>query len=345
MNLFVDANIYLDFYHFSNDDLEELKKLVDLVNDGKITLILTTQVIDEVRRNRDNKVADAYGKFKNSKITLNLPQICKGYAEFPKILQALGILQNLQAKLDSKLIGDINKRTLKADKIINQLFDAANVIDSSKHLDKARIRFDLGNPPGKQRSYGDAVTWTALISELEDKNDIFFISDDIDYKSPLNELKFNPFLMDEWKTSKKSELFFYVKLSDFFNEHHKDIQLKVEEDKNKLIAELYASRNFAATHSLISLLSRYTSFTDEQIRSLSEIAAENNQVAGILSDSDVKDFYHKLLEDKEELIEPTVLEKIQKYMGSEEDEDCLYCRSGAVRNGEICPSCGNLCNI
>ena len=36
MNLFVDANIFLDFYHFLNDDLEELRKLVDLIQKGEI---------------------------------------------------------------------------------------------------------------------------------------------------------------------------------------------------------------------------------------------------------------------------------------------------------------------
>jgi hypothetical protein len=28
MHLFIDTNIYLAFYHFSSDDLEELKKLL-----------------------------------------------------------------------------------------------------------------------------------------------------------------------------------------------------------------------------------------------------------------------------------------------------------------------------
>lgn len=344
MNLFVDANIYLDFYHFSNDDLDELKKLVDLVNKGEITLVLTSQVIDEVRRNRDNKVADAYNKFKDSKITLNLPQICKGYSEFPKITRSVHVLRTLIDELDKKLIKDINERTLKADEIINQLFGGAVVIDSSQFLERARIRLDLGNPPGKQRSYGDALTWTSLISELKDKKNLFFISDDIDYKSPLDEFTFNTYLRDEWKKLKKSDLFFYVKLSDFFSEHHKDIQLKVEEEKNALISALSNSPNFAYTHKVISRLSKYISFTDEQIRDISKIATDNNQVGSILDDSDIKDFYKRLLDNKDEIIDPKILKKIKDAYKEKEqvDENCSHCSSGIVKLGEVCPSCGEI---
>ena len=52
MNIFIDTNVYLSFYHLSSDDLEELKKLVVLAREGKVVLLLPEQVIDEFRRNR-----------------------------------------------------------------------------------------------------------------------------------------------------------------------------------------------------------------------------------------------------------------------------------------------------
>lgn len=42
MNLFIDANIFLDFYHLSGGDIEELKKLVALVENGDIVLFTAT---------------------------------------------------------------------------------------------------------------------------------------------------------------------------------------------------------------------------------------------------------------------------------------------------------------
>jgi hypothetical protein len=59
MNLFIDTNIFLSFYHLSSDDLEELRKLGVLLDKKKVTLLLPKQVIDEYRRNREVKIADA----------------------------------------------------------------------------------------------------------------------------------------------------------------------------------------------------------------------------------------------------------------------------------------------
>lgn len=319
MNLFVDANIFLDFYHFSNDDLDELKKLVDLINKGEITLVVTSQIIDEVKRNRDNKVADAYKKFKDSKIELNLPQICKSYPEFRQIKIALTNLKKLKTELAEKLIKDINERTLKADETIQQLFQISQILETKEYLELAKTRYDLGNPPGKDGSYGDALNWITLLSKMKTGVDLFLISDDKDFKSPLNEYSLNSYLLKEWSLKKKSDVFFYTKLSDFFNEHHTDIQLKVEEEKNKLIEELLSSTNYAHTHSVISILSRYVSFTDEQIRELVASAVSNSQVFAILGDLDLKNFYGKLIENREHLISFTDLEQLKQRMNRDEE--------------------------
>ncbi len=320
MNLFVDANIFLDFYHFSNDDLDELKKLIVLIKKGEINLVVTSQIIDEVKRNRDNKVADAYGKFKDSKIDINLPQICKSYDEFVKIKEVLKEFRILKNSLDEKLQNDINKRTLKADEIINELFGISQIIDSEKYYNDAKTRYELGNPPGKQGSYGDSVNWVTMLSELEDNQDLFFISDDKDFKSPLDGSLLNSFLIEEWETKKKSKIFFYIKLSDFFGEHHKNIQLKVEEDKNNLILKLRNSPNFVSSHAIVSKLSKYVSYTDEQIRELVSIAINNSQIYSILTDSDVKEFYEKLLENKTKIIDSYEYSSLMSKMLEEEME-------------------------
>ena len=48
--LFIDSNIWLSIYHFTNDDLEQFKKLKDLIN-RDIKLFIPLQVYDEVIRN------------------------------------------------------------------------------------------------------------------------------------------------------------------------------------------------------------------------------------------------------------------------------------------------------
>jgi PIN domain len=68
MNLFIDTNIYLTFYHYSSDDLEELKKLAVAIKSGEITLYSTQQIQDEFKRNRESKIADALKRFNEQKL-------------------------------------------------------------------------------------------------------------------------------------------------------------------------------------------------------------------------------------------------------------------------------------
>jgi predicted nucleic acid-binding protein len=92
MNIFIDTNIYLSFYHFSSDDLEELKKLVLLLSQGKLTLFLPWQVIQEFQRNRENKIEDALKTFSKQKLDFQFPQFCKDYPEYKE-------LRDLQKKI------------------------------------------------------------------------------------------------------------------------------------------------------------------------------------------------------------------------------------------------------
>ena len=40
MHLFIDTNVYLGFYHLTSEDLEELNKLVVLVEQQVVTLYM-----------------------------------------------------------------------------------------------------------------------------------------------------------------------------------------------------------------------------------------------------------------------------------------------------------------
>jgi predicted nucleic acid-binding protein len=55
INLFLDANIFLSFYAFSNSDIEQLKQLKKEVKDGNITLLVSDQLVNEIERNREAK--------------------------------------------------------------------------------------------------------------------------------------------------------------------------------------------------------------------------------------------------------------------------------------------------
>lgn len=68
--LCLDANVYLSFYHFSDNDLENLEKIIGLIDAGELKILLPKQIENEYYRNRENKIKDAIQKIKESKIDL-----------------------------------------------------------------------------------------------------------------------------------------------------------------------------------------------------------------------------------------------------------------------------------
>src|ERR1700759_1900394 len=154
MNLFLDSNIWLSFYHYSNDDLEQLRKVAVLLNQRKLSLFLPGQVINEVRRNRDGKIANARSLFTAEKLTGNFPRICLDYEEYDVMKKAMREFQEAKARLTEKLTNDAINGRLKADEIIAQLFSSArNIPVTDEILAQSKRRYDLGNPPGKEGSY------------------------------------------------------------------------------------------------------------------------------------------------------------------------------------------------
>lgn len=74
-----------------------------------------------------------------------------------------------------------------------------------------------------------------------------------------------------------------------YDMHNSENQIK----KTDLIISLENSRNFAQTHSIIALLSKYA-FTKPEKKKLLDIASNNSQVRYIRHDPDIEEFYSKL---------------------------------------------------
>ena len=214
--------------------------------------------------------------------------------------------------LVNKLTDDINARSLKADKIITDLLRFGVKIECSDSLvRRARIRFDLGNPPGKAGCLGDALNWEALMSDVPDEKDLHFISDDKDFCSALNDEVFNGFLSNEWASKKQSELIFYKRISAFFKDHFPDITLATEFEKDLLISDFTGSYNFARTHSIVARLSKYTDFTAAQANSIVSAAISNSQIRSIVDDPDVLEFLSAVIRGREDQIDRENLEVLK----------------------------------
>lgn len=311
MELFIDTNIYLTFYHYTNEDLEELKKLLISIRNGNINLILTDQVVSEFKRNREPKIYDALKKFEEQKLNNQFPQICKEYPEYSNLRDGIKMYEENKNIILKKLYDDIDKTNLGADKIINDLFTHEDITKTkSGHLEKAKLRISIGNPPGKNGSLGDAINWEILLSEVSRGKDLYLISDDKDYYSPINEYKLSKFLNDEWAEDKQSNIFYYRKLSDFFRDKFPDIKLTDEIEKETLISNLVNSSNFQNTHKAVAMLSKYTDFSKQQVDEIIDAGINNNQVYWINTDEDVIEFYLDLVKGREDCIDQDKLAKI-----------------------------------
>lgn len=295
--VFIDSNIWLSLYHFSSDDLEQFSKLQKLLGKN-IHLIIPSQIIDEVYRNRDNKIKDALSRFEN--FNFIFPAFCKNYDAYPPFRKEYELLKEKHKEWLKTINKDIREKTLPADLVINEFFQSSSITERTDEMVRAaELRYKIGNPPGKDNKYGDAINWECLLQSVPDGTDLYFISSDKDYASVINDKQFNLFLDREWQAKKGSSIFFYKSLVSFLNEHFSEIKLQTEQAKDDLISALSTSGNFANTHLLIKQLNAYTDWSPEQKENLICAALDNSQVSWILDDEDVARFYQGLLKNLE----------------------------------------------
>jgi predicted nucleic acid-binding protein len=278
INVFVDTNIFLDFYHFSNEDLEHLTDLLKLIELKKVNLYITEQVINEFNRNRESKIQDAIKRLNSSDSKAELPQMCLDYPEAKELKNAEKLFKEKKKQLITKVSADINNKSLKADQVIAQLFKKAEIIATTDSIHQAaKIRAERGNPPGKIGSLGDAINWEALLEAIPAFDDLNFVTGDSDYSSPLNEYALLDFLKDEW-TNKKGKIVFYKSFNQFLKANFSDIKLITEDFKSTKIDAFRNSPSFDAARARLGELVKINDFTTEQIIEIVDASVNNNQI-------------------------------------------------------------------
>ena len=318
--LFIDTNIYLKFYHFSNDDLEELKKVVALLNNRKIKLFVPKQVKNEFYRNRDSKLADAIKQIKDSKPQMNLPTFCRAYSHYDEINKYVKNIEKEKDDLLKTLLDDIKNKQLKADNVIEKLFDIAQEIDYTPEIvSRSKFRYDLGNPPGKGNSYGDALNWECLLTiENSDcfnteKYDLYFISDDQDYTSSIDKGVFNNFLSEEWNKQKGSKILFYKNLTEFFKENYSHIKSADDFERKLLVDKFVNSHSFYNTRYNLLALHDFGigELSDEQIERILTASINNTQINWISQDDDINKMLYEIIDNYDNKIDVTLLNKFK----------------------------------
>jgi hypothetical protein len=309
MQLFIDANVFLSFYRFSSDDLEQLEKLTVLVKTGRIRLWLPEQVVDEFYRNREETIAVAIAGLKRHNFNVEFPRLAMEYKEYAQLRDLHLKYEKMHSALIKLISDDAGGARLKADSTVRSLFDVATQIPTTKELfSKASARSAVGNPPGKKGSIGDAINWEAVLEKADKSEDLDFVSSDTDYVSPLNDTELDGFLVHEWAFRKESQICLFRTLSQYLKARFPDIQLTTESELERVLAlkDLIESRSFAQTHKAIQGLQTFKYFSPTELNQIAEAAVENDQIERIISDRDVFDFLVQLTHGREdEIEEPT----------------------------------------
>jgi predicted nucleic acid-binding protein len=316
-NIFIDTNILLSFYDYTDEDIDQLRSVFLLSSEGEIRFLLPQQVIDEFYRNRESRLAESMKRL--SQEGAGVPQMARQLPQYEQFRDANKNAVEARKQLAAELLSRAKERRLPADELIAQIFEKSAVIKITEEiLSRATRRVQIGNPPGKRGSLGDAINWECVLAELDDLEDLAFISQDPDYQSRLDRDRFDDFLVREYESIAFGVIKFYRTLKKFMSERYPKVELVAFDATAKAVNDLGSSPSFADTHSIISQLSQAKHFTSRQVEKLIEAAEENSQVSWIISDADVASFYQRLRDKHSSSLSPDF--KTRLHALSQEDQ-------------------------
>lgn len=304
MHVYADANIFLDFFRFLDDDLGELQKFADHLEGENVTLHLPQLTAEEYFRNRDKVVLDQLAELKRPPLKVGIPIFIRELAKAKAFQESLDVALGSRGELLAEVEENATARTFRADVLISSIFEKANKIETAPYLvERAQQRLALGNPPGKSGTLGDRLNWECLLAYVPDENDLYLLTRDGDYLSSFPTVTPSMFLISEWKQRKCGDIHHYKGIKPFAKHVDGTLVFKAEEiqvfppdpARTEAINDLLASFSFAQTHAAVGGLNQYLdAFSPAERESLLEIALSNTQVGGIMGDDDVQDFYREV---------------------------------------------------
>lgn len=251
--IFIDTNIYLDFYRApSGFDVSMIKHL-ERCHDKIIT---TNQVFMEYMKNRQKVILETLKIIKDPNIEIEIPAFLSSQSSFRCINYINDNKKDLKKEI--KHLKTTAKTALNHPGNTDQLYQYLPKIfkrDNQYHLDKeneikfnirelAKNRFWQGYPPRKKddTSYGDAINWEWIMhcASKSPKN-IIIVSRDGDYGTSYE----NVSILNDWlkyefqeRISTNKEIILTDRLSYAFKLIGLNITKKEEKQEEELIFSL-----------------------------------------------------------------------------------------------------------
>lgn len=258
--IFIDTNIYLDFYRIRKSNVS-MKYLDEIIN-HKDLIITCSQVEMEFKKNRQAVVLESIGELnKLSSINLSFPAIIANTQASQMLKKLKTNIENQQRKLKDS-VEKILKNPSQNDPVYKSLQKIwKNNSDYNLNRENkqrfavrklAAKRFFLGYPPRKKgdNSIGDAINWEWIIkcAELSGKS-IIIVSRDTDFGSHYqNDSFLDDWLLKEFKEriSRKRKIIFTDKLSTAFKLVEIPVTQEMEKEERKVID--FSNINYGLTN-------------------------------------------------------------------------------------------------
>lgn len=230
MHLFIDTNIFLNFYTYPDDDDGVIDELLENIGPDKIVLHLPKQVENEFERNRESKLHGAVTDFQNSKFPNAVPNHMRGTEAAKNYQEAISKAEFAKKTLVANATGLALQNDLPVDKKITEIFKKSERYEESDATFRLAVeRSQRGNPPGKGESVGDRYNWEVLLQNVP-PGDLHIVSKDGDYASPLANLdkrsvKAKRYLSEEWaKRKEDGSLHVYTNIKSVIAHYKKLVQ-------------------------------------------------------------------------------------------------------------------------
>ena len=294
-DVFIDTNVYLRIFGKTSDTLNEVELLLELAKSDELNLYSTEQVQEEYFRNVESEVENAVRLVSAIPEKVELPRITQEFTQANEILGLVSDMRTKKKELLDAVRNAVENDKLRTDAFVNKLFEKSTCISRSDEIiTAARLRRDLGNPPGKPESLGDQVNWESLLKEVED-GDLIIVSTDGDYSYKHSPDKPRKFLVSEWAALKGGELKLYNDLKTFLSAEFPEATDAKRVEIETALKRLEKSKSFLRTHAQIAVLSeRLKDLTwDDALRAFRAFI-DNSQVRWLAFDEDVQDFYERL---------------------------------------------------
>ncbi len=276
--IFIDTNIFLDFYRMRKSDVS-IKYLQEIEN-HKDLIITSNQVEMEFKKNRQEVILETISEVKkNVNINLSVPTILSDARAVENIRKSKKVIEDQQKRLKLQ-IERILKNPSTNDPVyrsLQKLFNHNSPINLNRE-NKVRFairklalkRFILGYPPRKKtdNSIGDAINWEWIIKSAGNTGKhIIIVTRDTDFGAIYDgDSYLNDWLTQEFKqrVSRKRKIIITDKLSLAFQYVDVPVTKEMIEEEEKVIDLSFLHYKMRTTEEAIRKINESIQMTNIQ---------------------------------------------------------------------------------